>query len=125
MTKSLEELPNSALKSDGAQARRRLTQRWADQTVAQGDRLQPVLDHCSYPDQPDPVRDRRAGPRWDPNSRDAVVLEEIAQVASVPPIRFRLMDRIASDECREGSVVSGGLVTVQQPKPTNSGRPLS
>jgi len=31
LNKRLEDLPNSALKSAGAQARRRLTQRWASE----------------------------------------------------------------------------------------------
>jgi len=36
LNERLDDLPNSALKSDGAQARRRLTQRWADRGMGHG-----------------------------------------------------------------------------------------
>jgi len=71
------------------------------QALIQGDRLQPVFDHRSHPDEASAVSQECAkvpcGRVGDPDGRKAIVPEQVEEVPSVAPIRLRLTDDHCSD----------------------------
>src|SRR5262245_25650514 len=84
-------------KSEGAQLRKTPLGpqgRAQGEALVEGDRLQAVLNHRAHPDETDAMRDQGApiarGRIGNPDGWEAVMLEEIEEVPSVPPIGLRL-----------------------------------
>jgi hypothetical protein len=72
--------------------------------MAESDGLKTVLDHRSHPDQADAVGNERpeitsVGIR-NPHGREAIVSEELEQMARVAPIGLRFADDHCADLCR-------------------------
>ena len=72
--------------------------------MAESDGLKTVLDHRSHPDQADAVGNERpeitSVEIRNPHGREAIVSEELEQMARVAPIGLRFADDHCADLCR-------------------------